>query len=79
MDNKEFDILDIITIISFIVGLEAYEIAKMNLVENRDQTNDTHKILQELQTHLAQQDEILENQNKILYKLNGDKEKHGTL
>ena len=71
MDNKQFDYLDLITILSFAIGLEALEIAKKNLEENRQQTDDTQKILKELEYHLAQQDEILEKQNKILYKLNG--------
>ena len=71
MDNKQFDYLDIITIMSFAIGLEALELANKNLVENRQQTSDTHKILSELQDHLNQQDEILSNQDKILYKLNG--------
>ena len=72
MDNKQFDYLDLISIMSFIIGLQAFELAQKNLVENRDQTKDTHQILKELDYHLKQQDEILENQNKILYKLNGD-------
>lgn len=71
MDNKQFNYLDIITIMSFAIGLEALELAKKNLTENREQTMDTQKILKELDYHLKQQDEILENQNKILYKLNG--------
>ena len=64
--NKEFDILDILTILSYVL-------ASKNLEENRQQTNDTQKILEELEYHLRQQDEILENQNEILYKLNGGK------
>ena len=72
MNNKQFDYLDILTIMSFAIGLEALELAKSNLIENREQTNDTHKILKELDFHLIQQDEILENQNKILFKLNGE-------
>lgn len=72
MDNKQFNFLDIITILSFAIGLEALELAKNNLIENRQQTEDTQKILKELQEHLDQQDEILANQDKILYKLNGE-------
>lgn len=75
--NKQFDYLDIITILSFAIGLEALELAKKNLIENREQTDDTNKILKELQKHLDQQDEILSNQNKILYKLNGEEIKSG--
>ena len=71
MDNKQFDYLDLISIMSFVIGLQAFELGQKNLVENRQQSDDTQKILKELEYHLAQQDEILENQNKILYKLNG--------
>ena len=71
MDNKQFDYLDLISIMSFFIGLQAFELGQKNLVENREQTEDTHKILKELQEHLDQQDEILANQDKILYKLNG--------
>ena len=69
--NKEFDVLDFITIISFVIGLQSYELASKNLVENREQTKDTQQILNEMQEHLNQQDEILANQDKILFKLNG--------
>ena len=62
--KNEFDLLDIITVLSYVM-------ATKNLEENRQQTNDTQKILNELEWHLKKQDEILENQNKILYKLNG--------
>ena len=72
--NKEYDFLDIITIISFIVGLEAFNLAQKNLTENRQQTDDTQKILNDRDYQLKKQDEILKNQNKILYKLNGGKE-----
>lgn len=71
MENKQFDYLDLITILSFVIGLQAFELAQKNLVENRQQTDDTQMILKELEYHLKQQDKILENQNKILYKLNG--------
>ena len=70
--NRELDILDIITIMSFIIGWQSYELATKNLQENREQTNDTQQIINELDSHLKQQDEILETQNKILFKLNGD-------
>lgn len=77
MNNKNLEGLDIITIMSFAIGLEALELAKKNLQENREQTDDTHKILKELQEHLNQQDEILANQDKILYKLNGKENING--
>lgn len=71
MDNKQFDYLDILGILSFAISLQSFELANMNLVENRQQTEDTQKILNEMQEHLNQQDEILANQDKILFKLNG--------
>ena len=71
MNNENVDVLDILTILSFIIGLRSYELASANLKENRQQTDDTQQILFEMQEHLKQQDEILETQNKILYKLNG--------
>ena len=71
MNNKEFDYLDLISIMSFVIGMQSLELAQKNLTENRQQTEDTQKILNELNYHLKQQDEILENQNEILYKLNG--------
>lgn len=71
--NEQFEILDVLTIMSFIISLQSLELANKNLIENRDQTNDTHKILNEMQHHLDQQDEILKNQDKILLKLNGGK------
>lgn len=74
MDNKQLEALDILTIISFVVGLKSYELASKNLVENRQQTEDTQKILKELQDHLHEQDKILANQDKILIKLNGKKD-----
>lgn len=73
MDNKEFDVLDFITIISFVIGVQSFELAQKNLIENRQQTDDTQKILKELQEHLKQQDEMLANQDEILLKLDGRK------
>ena len=70
-NNDGLDVLDLISIMSFVIGWQSYELASKNLQENREQTNDTQKILNELDYHLKQQDEILENQNKILFKLNG--------
>ena len=69
--QENLDILDFLTIISFIVSLQSLELANKNLVENRQQTKDTQSILKELQDHLHEQDEILANQDEILLKLNG--------
>lgn len=71
MNNDNLDILDLITLVSFVIGWQSYELASKNLQENREQTKDTQEILNALDYHLKQQDEILENQNKILFKLNG--------
>lgn len=60
--------LDLITIISFLVGLYALMIALQNLDENRLQTKDTNKILDELENHLKSQDEHLAFQDKLLGK-----------
>ena len=70
-ENNNLEVLDILTIISFVIGLQSFDIAQKNLIENRQQTEDTQKILDELNYHLAQQDDILEKQNQILYELNG--------
>lgn len=72
--KKEFDYLDIIAILSFAIGLQAYEIAIKNLKENQEQTDDIRKILEEQNHHLDEQDKILKNQDEILYELkDGDK------
>lgn len=52
-EQEQFDILDIITLISFTIAL-------MNLEENRKQTEDIRKILIEIQEHLDKQDGMLE-------------------
>ena len=71
MNNKQFDYLDLIQILSLIIGVQSYELAQRNLIENREQTKDTQEILNQLEYHLKQQDDILKNQDKILFKLNG--------
>lgn len=69
MTNKNLDFLDIITILSFAVGVYALEIALKNLDENRDQNNELKNILNYLDTHLASQDEHLASQDRILENL----------
>lgn len=58
--------LDKITIISFVVGLYALYIALQNLEENRLQTEDTQKILDDLENHLKNQDLHLASQDRVL-------------
>lgn len=67
--NKQLDFLDIITILSFVVGVYALEIALQNLAENEDQNNELKEILHYLDVHLETQDEHLANQDKILENL----------
>lgn len=58
--------LDKITIISFVIGLYALYIALQNLEENRLQTEDTQKILDDLENHLRTQDLHLASQDRVL-------------
>ena len=68
MNNNSLDLLDILTILSFLIGLYALELAKQNLVENRLQSKDSAEILHQLEVHLKNQDEHLEFQDKLLGK-----------
>ena len=61
--NKELSFLDILTILSFIVGLYALELAEKNLKENRLQSKDSQEILYQLENHLKNQDEHLHAQD----------------
>lgn len=66
MNGKQYDLLDAITMVSFIVGL-------LNYGENVDQTtiNDTvQSAVQDIHDHLSEQDEKI---TKILQLLEGEK------
>lgn len=66
MNGKQYDLLDAITMVSFIVGL-------LNYGENVDQTtiNDTvQSAVQDIHDHLSEQDEKI---TKILQLLEGKK------
>ena len=63
MNNNQFSFLDLITIISFMVGLYALELAMQNLEENRIQSKDSEEILHQLEIHLKNQDEHLHAQD----------------
>lgn len=67
--NKQFTFLDFITILSFVIGLYALEIALDNLKENRDQNDELKEILDYLDNHLHDQDEHLASQDRILENL----------
>ena len=73
-NNNQFSFLDLITIISFIIGLWALELAMKNLEENRIQSKDSEEILHQLEHHLRSQDDLfdglsehLEKQDKVLF------------
>ena len=59
MNNNRLSFLDVLTIISFIIGLYALEVALQNLEENRIQTEDTKEVLSKLDKHLKEQDKLL--------------------
>ena len=62
-NNNQMSFLDLITIISFMVGLYALELAVKNLEENRIQSKDSEEILHQLEYHLKAQDEHLHAQD----------------
>ena len=68
MNNNNLDLLDILTILSFVVGVYALELAKQNLYENRLQSKDSEDILYQLEHHLKNQDEHLKAQDELLRK-----------
>lgn len=66
MGGKQYDLLDAITMVSFIVGL-------LNYGENVDQTtinNTVQSAVQDIHDHLSEQDEKI---TKILQLLEGEK------
>ena len=62
-------LLDWITILSFIIGLYALEIALENLDMNDKQNGELKEILHYLDEHLQSQDEHLASQDRILENL----------
>ena len=74
--NKNLTFLDWLTILSFVVGVYALDIAIVNLKENEDQNGELKQILHYLEAHLQDQDNHLHeqdihlaNQDKILENL----------
>lgn len=63
MNNNQLSLLDILTILSFIIGLYALKIAFKNLDENRIQSKDSEEILYQLEGHLKSQDDHLHAQD----------------
>lgn len=68
-ERNNIDFLDVITILSFVIGLYALYIALDNLDENRDQNNELKKVLSYLDNHLHSQDEHLKMQDELLNNL----------
>lgn len=58
-EEQQINILDIIAIVSFIIGLE-------NLEENRQQSKTQEQIIKSIEEHLKRQDEQYEKIIKLL-------------
>lgn len=58
-EEQQIDILDIIAILSFIIGLD-------NLQENRQQSKAQEQIIKSIEEHLKRQDEQYEKIIKLL-------------
>lgn len=71
--NNNLDMLDILTILSFIIGLYALEIGISNLLENEEQSLSQQELLHKLNKHLHIQDNVLNEQTEIYLKQINDK------
>lgn len=67
--NKNLELLDWVTIVSFEIGLFSLYIALENLEENRIQNKDLKEILDYLEVHLKDQDNHLHKQDELLRNL----------
>ena len=67
--NNELSFLDWITLLSFLIGLYALDIALANLDINEKQNGELKEILHYLDKHLKDQDEHLASQDRILENL----------
>lgn len=68
-EKNNLNFLDILTILSFCVGIYALEIALLNLKENEEQSRNQEDLLKYLEQHLSSQDEHLKQQDEILNNL----------
>lgn len=59
MNNRQLEYLDLITILSFSIGLE-------NLQENRQQSESQEQIIKAIEEHLKKQDEQYEKIIELL-------------
>lgn len=67
-NNNNLSFLDILTILSFMIGLWALELAMQNLEENRLQSKDSKEILHQLEHHLRSQDNLFDDLSNHLAK-----------
>lgn len=68
-ERNNLNLLDLITIISFFIGLYALDIALLNLKENEEQSKNQEDLLKYLEQHLSSQDLHLKEQDEILKNL----------
>ena len=61
--NNNFRMLDLMTIVSFGIGLYSLYIALINLKENEQQNSELKDILHYLEVHLKDQDKHLHEQD----------------
>lgn len=67
--KSNFEFLDLITIISFLVGLYALNLGVKNLEENREQSKSQQELLNYLEEHLKNQDDHLQKQDELMINL----------
>lgn len=65
-EKNSLSFLDMLTILSFCVGVYALYIALENLKENEEQNEELKEILNYLEVHLQAQDEHLASQDRVL-------------
>lgn len=65
-EKNSLSFLDMLTILSFCVGVYALYITLENLKENEEQNEELKEILNYLEVHLKAQDEHLASQDKVL-------------
>ena len=66
--NRDFNLIDMLSVLALFVGVYSFVIAIQNLDENRLQTEDTKQILHKLNVHLHEQDKHLAMQDELLLK-----------
>lgn len=67
--NQQYNLLDMITIVSFFIGFYALSIGIENLKENREQSRSQSDLLKYLESHLQSQDDHLKAQDNLIKEL----------